>query len=115
MADHQPSLFPSFDHAAASRATLKAASEPLPDHDGKTYDSERDKVRLNKQLQAVYAVLSHVTCWMTLAEIAAAAECGEASASARLRDLRKQKFGGHRVDGRRRAGADGLWEYRLVS
>jgi hypothetical protein len=33
------------------------------------------------------------------------------SVSARVRDLRKDKFGSHRVD--RRYAGNGVWEYRL--
>jgi len=36
----------------------------------------------------------------------------EASVSARLRDLRKEKFGGHVVE--RRAVKRGLFEYRVI-
>jgi len=40
--------------------------------------------------------------WLTLAEIAALTEYGEASISAQLRHLRKPQFGGYRVEKRRR-------------
>jgi hypothetical protein len=52
--------------------------------------------------------------WRTLAEISAVIRCPEASVSARLRDLRKNKFGGYLVE-RRRRGAErrGLFEYRV--
>jgi hypothetical protein len=40
--------------------------------------------------------------WLTLAEIAASTEFGEASISAQLRHLRKPRFGHYRVEKRRR-------------
>ena len=65
--------------------------------------------------------------WMTLSEIAQATEFGEASISAQLRHLRKQRYGRYRVEKRRRqsdaeaaadrAGGIGdipLWEYRVL-
>lgn len=49
--------------------------------------------------------------WHTLPEIAAGTGDPEASISARLRDLRKPRFGSYVVDRRRRS--QGLFEYRL--
>jgi len=49
--------------------------------------------------------------WRSLIEIAAATESPQASVSARLRDLRKAKFGGYTVE--RRVLARGLFEYRV--
>lgn len=55
--------------------------------------------------------------WRTLAEIAAliharfGQRCAETGISARLRDLRKM---GRTVESRRRGGAGGLYEYRVV-
>jgi hypothetical protein len=56
-----------------------------------------DDAALGAQLAAVRAVMSDRQ-WHTLAELAAAAQCSDASASARLRDLRKGRFGGHVVE-----------------
>lgn len=52
--------------------------------------------------------------WRTLSEIHEAVGGTEASVSARLRDLRKPKFGGYTVL-RRRVGDPrrGMWEYKL--
>ena len=47
----------------------------------------------------------------TLAQIADDCAASEASVSARLRDLRKPRFGGHTVERRRRTQS--VWEYRL--
>jgi hypothetical protein len=85
------------------------------DHDGDTYDPELDRARLNAQTRRVYDLMADAA-WRTLAEIAAATGDPEASVSARLRDLRKAKFGGYAVERRRRGdGRSGVWEYRLVA
>jgi hypothetical protein len=64
---------------------------------------------------AVYGCLSDQQ-WRTLAEIRACTKCGsEAGISARLRDLRKHRWGQHTVNRRRRGnGEDGLFEYQLI-
>jgi hypothetical protein len=50
--------------------------------------------------------------WRTLADISAVTGDPEASVSARLRDLRKVKFGGLSVQ--RRYAGGGLWQYRVL-
>jgi hypothetical protein len=50
--------------------------------------------------------------WLTLHEISVGTGDPEASVSARLRDLRKTKFGGHEVERQNLGG--GRWVYRLV-
>jgi hypothetical protein len=82
-----------------------------PDFDGETYERKLDKPRLSFQLDQIRFAMSFGK-WWTLAELARVADCSEASASARLRDLRKAKFGGHTVDRQRLAG--GLHRYRLI-
>lgn len=82
--------------------------------DGITYDPKLDYQRLSGQLKRVFGVM--VTGqWLTLSEIAKrTGDHSEAAISARLRDLRKSKFGGFEVARRRRGEAKtGLWEYRL--
>lgn len=81
-----------------------------PDFDGDTYDAARDKDRLVRQLGRVRDVMLDGK-WRTLLRIANEVGAPEASVSARLRDLRKVKFGGYIVD--RRYLADGLWEYHV--
>lgn len=78
--------------------------------DGDTYDREQDAARLGSQLARVKALLVQEPGrrW-TLAELAAEAGGSEASISARLRDLRKEKFGQYAIGRARREG--GLWEY----
>lgn len=104
-----------FDFEAARKerdARLAAAmKKKMPDFDGKTYNRGRDHARLGSQLQRVYECMCDGQ-WRTLEQIAAIVGAPEASVSARLRDLRKPKFGSHEViDNNVRSG---LWEYRLV-
>lgn len=79
---------------------------------GATFDTLLDLARLNAQSRRV-AELMVDGAWRTLREVAEDTGDPEASISARLRDLRKPKNGGHTVERRRRAGA-GTHEYRLV-
>ena len=74
-----------------------------------------DNKRLTGQLADVLRVVRDGQ-WRTLREIAnAASGYPEQSVSARLRDLRKDRFGKHQIERRRRQGHVGLWEYRLVT
>ena len=82
--------------------------------DGKTFDQALDGKRLTGQLHKVFHYMSEDVVWKSLREISDALGYPEASISARLRDLRKKRFGSHQVDRRRRQGKEGLWEYRLV-
>lgn len=82
-----------------------------PTFDGETYDHDRDNGRLRRQLGLVRDLMSDGE-WRTLEKIAAATESPEPSVSARLRDLRKAKFGGYIVQ--RRYVSRGLFEYRVV-
>jgi len=76
-------------------------------------DLPEDRPRLATQ-QAKVARLMQDGEWRTLAEIVVGIEGGsETGISARLRDLRKPKNGGHIID-RRPCGVGGLHEYRLV-
>lgn len=84
----------------------------LYDFDGATYDASLDRNRLEHQLGRVLEALAG-GLWMTLGELAAAAHAPEASVSARIRDLRKPKFGGYRIERRRVPGENGLFQYRL--
>lgn len=78
---------------------------------GVTFDAERDEDRLNRQQRAVFAAMADGT-WHTLDELARATGHPEASVSARLRDLRKPRHGGHTVE--KTHLGHGLWAYRLV-
>lgn len=79
---------------------------------GETYDAARDGDRLNRQARLVFNLMRDGR-WRTLAAIATIVDEPEASVSARLRDLRKKRFGSHVVD--RRYIGNGLWEYKLVT
>ena len=79
--------------------------------DGRTYEPAKDESRLTGHLQKVLALMSDGR-WRTLDDIAGRVGCSEASASARLRDLRKPRFGSHTVERQRIEG--GLFVYRLA-
>jgi hypothetical protein len=78
--------------------------------DGPTFDQARDGDRLNAQLGRVLAVLKDHR-WHTLGDISSQTHDPQASISARIRDLRKARYGGHEV--KRRYVERGLWEYKL--
>jgi len=84
------------------------ADEPL--FGGETYEPVRDSDRLQKQLRAVRTLMEDGR-WRTLKQISEATGYPEASISARLRDLRKRKFGAYQVERRHLVG--GLWTYRV--
>lgn len=78
---------------------------------GSTFDPDRDEDRLNRQARAVWSFMRDGK-WHTLDQIEEATGYPQASVSARLRDFRKPKFGGHTVE--RDYCGDGLWAYRLL-
>ena len=82
------------------------------DFDGETYERDKDQVRLSRQGQVVYNVMRDGK-WRTLSYLNRLTGEPEASISARLRDLRKEKFGGFDVQ-RRRINDGGLYEYRVL-
>lgn len=79
--------------------------------DGDTYEPAEDEARLGAQLHRVKLAMASGE-WFTLAKLASVAHCSEASASARVRDLRKDRFGAWTIQRRRVSG--GLHEYRRV-
>ena len=86
-------------------------SQPLLDFDGDTYEPARDRVRLTGQSKRVFICMRN-TGWWSLAQLSYHCMFPEASISARIRDFRKDKFGGHTVE--RRRTDNGLFEYRLI-
>jgi hypothetical protein len=80
---------------------------------GETFDPKLDEERLRRQLAAVWSFMSDGQ-WHTLARIAAEVDAPEASVSARLRDFRKPKFGGHTVLRERIPLGNGLHRYRVI-
>ena len=86
-----------------------------PWFDGETFEPRLDLARLGGQMKRVYLVMAD-GAWRTLEEISVVIGAPEASISARLRDLRKERFGSHTIERRRRGEASkGLFEYRLAS
>ena len=82
-----------------------------PKFDGVTFDEARDGPRLFRQCQTVFDLMQDKK-WRTLKEISRTCNEPEASVSARLRDLRKTRFGSYDVQ--RRHVAAGVWEYRVL-
>lgn len=82
----------------------------LGDRDGETFSIPRDRVRLNAQAQDVFDHMEGGH-WVTLQGLSWMTGHPEASISARLRDLRKPKFGGYKIEKRNLGG--GTWQYRL--
>lgn len=81
--------------------------------DGETYEPEHDKMRLHGQILRVWHAMIGGT-WQTLDEIAKKTGDQHQSISARLRDLRKERFGGWTVLRRRRGDPkSGLFEYKV--
>lgn len=81
--------------------------------DGETYEREHDGVRLGAQMLRVTNLMLDGQ-WRTLDEVQLSTGDPMQAISARLRDLRKSKFGGHTVHRRRRGEAKkGVFEYRL--
>jgi hypothetical protein len=87
---------------------------------GVTFIPEFDEARLTGQWMRVWDVMSKGD-WLTLTEIQAYIHLrhrkrdSEAGISARIRDFRKPRFGGHTVEKRRRGDPKaGLHEYRLI-
>jgi len=85
---------------------------------GSTYEPVHDEIRLTGQLLAVYEVMADGE-WRTLDGLQHAVEAklgrraSQAALSARLRDLRKEQFGGFEVERERIDG--GLFRYRLIT
>jgi len=82
----------------------------VPRFDGVTYEPTRDGARLASQLERVRDLMLDGE-WRTIPQIAAAVGGSDQSISARLRDLRKRRFGSYQVD--RAHVKDGLFTYRV--
>lgn len=79
---------------------------------GDTFNEKLDGDRLRRQLAAVYRATFDQQ-WHTLKQLSKEVGAPEASVSARLRDLRKKKFGGHIVERKRVPNGNGLHIYRV--
>lgn len=95
---------------AASQGDLFGHTAPAH-FDGDTYDPGLDFERLTTQLQRVRWCLEQGDKW-PLSGLQAACGGSEASISARIRDLRKPRFGG--LDVRRERVRGGLWVYWIA-
>lgn len=100
-----------------SKTKWHARLAPMPQDlfDGKTFEHEHDIIRLKGQLARVYNCMRDGR-WRTLGEIRAHIQSGsEAGISARLRDLRKEKWGQQTVNRRRRGDPkSGTFEYQVI-
>lgn len=90
------------------RVPVVDMAKPL--FDGSTYDEGRDEARLVLQVARVKAALEKAD-WITLRQLSEQTGAPEASVSARLRDLRKIRWGSHRID--RHYVSKGVFQYRL--
>ena len=85
-----------------------------PEFNGPSYSPSHDASRLTGQLLRIYECQKDAS-WRTLQEIAQRTGDPEASISAQLRHLRKERFGSHVVERRPRGDRSaGLFEYRLL-
>ena len=87
--------------------------ELLPGFDGSSFDFALDGKRLASQLERVKSLMM-TGRWFTLAELHRAIGGSEAGISARVRDLRKTKFGNYSIERRRVTETSGQWEYRMI-
>ena len=67
---------------------------------------------MSSQIERVWEVMREGTP-LTVAEIAELTGDAQTSVSARLRDLRKERFGGHTIERRRQS--DGFYCYTLIA
>lgn len=91
-------------------ACAKRGHEELQ-FDGETYEHDRDYERLASQYGDVFRLMEDGR-WRTPPELEEHTGHPWASISARLRDMRKQRFGAHTVN--RRYVENGLYAYQLV-
>ena len=83
-----------------------------PHFNGAEYSPARDWTRLTTQLGRVYSCMNDGR-WRSLVEIARATGDPHASVSAQLRNLRKERFGGHTVE--KKHIKRGHFVYRLAA
>jgi hypothetical protein len=118
-----PSLEGIFDWLTTEKDRLNTscpAYPKTPSTFGPAFDQQIDGERVETQLEVIAAFMLDMYGqgrWVSLYEIEEATGAPSASCSAQLRHLRKTKFGGHRVEKRRRYSQGmlgGTWEYRVV-
>lgn len=91
-----------------SSAISQNAQEPF---DGVTYQ-DKDYTRLSGQLLRVFEVMKDGR-WYGASQLCELANVSPLSITARIRDLRKDRFGKHAIE-TKRANDTGLFLYRLV-
>ena len=79
--------------------------------DGADYTPTRDDPRLTSQYKRIWAFMLDGN-WHSLSDIAEDTGDPEASVSAQLRHMRKERFGKHTIEREHEGG--GLYYYRLV-
>ena len=85
-----------------------------PVFDGSDYIPEFDNKRLTGQIKTIYFLMIDGN-WRTLKEIENLTGYGQASISAQLRHLRKERFGNHEILKRHKGERKtGLFEYKLI-
>ena len=85
-----------------------------PRFNGSDYVPDFDDKRLTGQINRIYSLMVDGK-WRTLEEISKLTGDGQASISAQLRHLRKERFGSHIVNKRNRGNREsGLYEYQLL-
>ena len=98
-------------------ATYFKPANPIfdcPVFNGSDYDPQFDNARLTGQIKRVYNLMIDGN-WRTLSEIEAITGDPQASISAQLRHLRKERFASHIVNKRSRGErVVGLYEYQLL-
>ena len=81
---------------------------------GSDYKPEIDNYRLGHQLSVIYNIMIDGK-WRTLKELREITGFSEASISAQLRHLRKERFGRHKVERERMLPREhGLFKYRVL-
>jgi len=88
---------------------------PLPHlrFNGPVYVPKLDRIRLTGQILRIFNLMVD-GAWRTLGEIEQVTGDPQASISAQLRHLRKERFGSYIILKRRKGErTQGLWEYRL--
>lgn len=80
---------------------------------GIVYEHRRDSLRLTNQIIRIICLMRDAK-WRTLKEISELTGDPEASVSAQLRHLRKERFGSHIVNKRLRDNWPNTWEYQLL-
>lgn len=82
--------------------------------DGSDYLPLFDQKRLSVQFLRIFECMKDAK-WRTLGEISEVTKDPQASISAQLRHMRKERFGMHEINKRRRGDPSlGLYEYQLI-